>query len=139
MQCNPHYGGLTLAILSNHGAKLTHLHDFILIYVKCVFIRYYFLTMDTYKQGSRKSKIGWELTKSGCHVRSPELFKKKTYNWLVETYFLSYFSWLAKSGCQNQKLAGNTFPPFPSFWSPAYKLAIFNLKLFWFCIFFLLL
>ena len=28
-------------------------------------------------QGSRKSKIGWELTKSGCHVRSPELFKNK--------------------------------------------------------------
>ena len=31
------------------------------------------------KQGCRKSKIGWELTKSGCHVRSLELFKKKTY------------------------------------------------------------
>ena len=29
------------------------------------------------QQGSRKSKIGWELTKSGCLVRSPELFKKK--------------------------------------------------------------
>ena len=39
--------------------------------------------------------------------------------WLVDTYFWSYFSWLAKSGCQNLKLAGNTFPPFPSFWSPA--------------------
>ena len=24
-------------------------------------------------QGSRKSKIGWELTKNGCHVRSPGL------------------------------------------------------------------
>ena len=38
--------------------------------------------------------------------------------WLVDTYFWSYFSWLAKSGCQNHKLAGNMFPPFPSFWSP---------------------
>ena len=38
--------------------------------------------------------------------------------WLVDTYFWSYFSWLAKSGCQNLKLAGNTFPPFPPFWSP---------------------
>ena len=28
-------------------------------------------------QGSRKSKIGWEPNKSGCHVRSPELLKKK--------------------------------------------------------------
>ena len=27
-------------------------------------------------QGSKKSKIGWELTKSGCHVRSQELLKK---------------------------------------------------------------
>ena len=26
-------------------------------------------------QGSRKSKIGWELTKNGCHVRSPGLSK----------------------------------------------------------------
>ena len=24
-------------------------------------------------QGSRKSKTGWELTKNGCHVRSPGL------------------------------------------------------------------
>ena len=39
--------------------------------------------------------------------------------WLLDTYFGSYFSWLAKSGCQNLKLAGNTFPPFPSFWSPS--------------------
>ena len=38
--------------------------------------------------------------------------------WLVDTFFWSYFSWLAKSGCQNIKLAGNTFPPFLSFWSP---------------------
>ena len=38
--------------------------------------------------------------------------------WLVDTYFWSYCSWLAKSGCQNLKLAGNTFPPLPSFWSP---------------------
>ena len=38
--------------------------------------------------------------------------------WLVDTYFWSYFSWLAKSGCQNLKLAWNTFSPFPSFWSP---------------------
>ena len=38
--------------------------------------------------------------------------------WLVNTYFWSFFSWLTKSGCQNLKLAGNTFPPFPSFWSP---------------------
>ena len=38
--------------------------------------------------------------------------------WLEDTYFWSFFSWLAKSGCQNLKLAGNTFPPFPSFWSP---------------------
>ena len=37
---------------------------------------------------------------------------------LGDTYFWSYFSWLAKSGCQDLKLAGNTFPPFPSFWSP---------------------
>ena len=29
-------------------------------------------------QGSTQSKIGWELTKSGCHVRSPEK-KKNTY------------------------------------------------------------
>ena len=36
--------------------------------------------------------------------------------WLLDTYFWSYFSWLAKIGCQNLKLAGNTFPPF---WSPA--------------------
>ena len=28
-------------------------------------------------QGSRKSKIGWELTKNGCLVRSPGLLKKK--------------------------------------------------------------
>ena len=28
------------------------------------------------QQGSRKSKIGWELTKNGCHVQSPELSKK---------------------------------------------------------------
>ena len=27
---------------------------------------------ETTKQGSRKSKIGLELTKSGCHVRSSE-------------------------------------------------------------------
>ena len=27
-------------------------------------------------QGSRKSKIGWELTKTGCHVRFLELSKK---------------------------------------------------------------
>ena len=26
-------------------------------------------------QGSRKSKNGWELTKSGCHAQSPELSK----------------------------------------------------------------
>ena len=38
--------------------------------------------------------------------------------WLMDTYFWSYFSWLAKSGSQNFKLAGNTFPLFPSFWSP---------------------
>ena len=38
--------------------------------------------------------------------------------WLLDTYFWSYFNWLFKSGCQNLKLAGNTFPPFPSFWSP---------------------
>ena len=25
------------------------------------------------RQGSRKSKIGWELTKSGCYKRSPEV------------------------------------------------------------------
>ena len=42
--------------------------------------------------------------------------------WLVDTYFWSYFSWLAKSGCQNLKLARNTFPPFPSFWSPGAQL-----------------
>ena len=35
------------------------------------------------------------------------------------------FSWLVKSGCQNSKLAGNTFPPFPSFWSPAKTLCSF--------------
>ena len=29
------------------------------------------------QQGCRKSKIGWELTKCGCHVRSLELLKKK--------------------------------------------------------------
>ena len=28
------------------------------------------------RQGSRKSKIGWELTKNGSHVRSPGLSKK---------------------------------------------------------------
>ena len=100
------------------------------------------------EQGSRQSKSGWELTKSGCDMRPPELFKKHmllvfklfilitrvfmhlcwavwpnwlatsisiSSFWLVDTYFWSYFSWLAKSGCQNHKLAGNTFP---SFWSP---------------------
>ena len=28
------------------------------------------------EQGSRKSKIGWELTKNGCHMRCPGLSKK---------------------------------------------------------------
>ena len=105
-------------------------------------------------QGSRKSKIGWELTKNGCHVRSPGLSKSHIFVvfkliipitvvfihlfgaftpiwlafsisgssfWPVDTSFLSYFSWLAKSGCQHLKLARNTFPPFPSFWSPGAK------------------
>ena len=39
--------------------------------------------------------------------------------WLVDKYFWIYFCWLAKSGCQNLILVGNTFPLFPSFWSPA--------------------
>ena len=43
----------------------------------------------------------------------------------VDTYIWSYFSWLANSGCQNHKLAGNTFPPFPSFWSPVQGIAAF--------------
>ena len=30
-------------------------------------------------QGSRKSKIGWELTKSGCHVRSSALLYNNIY------------------------------------------------------------
>ena len=30
------------------------------------------LTSMVGKQGTRKFKIGWELTKSGCHVQSPE-------------------------------------------------------------------
>ena len=38
---------------------------------------------------------------------------------LVDTYFWSYFSWLVESGCQNFKLAGNKFPSFPYFSSPA--------------------
>ena len=46
--------------------------------------------------------------------------------WLVDTYFWSYFSWLAKSGCQNLKLAGNTFPPFPSFLSPGNQYYFFK-------------
>ena len=45
---------------------------------------------------------------------------------LVDTHFWSYFSWLAKSGCQNLKLAGNTFPPFPSFWSPVHTVHLFK-------------
>ena len=102
-------------------------------------------------QGSRKSKIGWELTKNGCHVRSPWLSKQPyicsfqtnypyyhgfyasflafrpiwlafslpcSSFWLVDTYFWSHFSWLAKSGCKNLKLAGNMFPLFPPLWSP---------------------
>ena len=44
--------------------------------------------------------------------------------WLVDTYLRSYFSWLAKSGCQNLKLAGNMFPLFPPFWSPVYMYGI---------------
>ena len=36
----------------------------------------------------------------------------------MDTYFRNYFNWLAKSGCQNHKFAGNTFSPFPSFCSP---------------------
>ena len=101
-------------------------------------------------------KLAGNWPKWGCHVRSPELFKKKTYIssfkltipitkvfmhlfwafrqiWLatsifassfrpVDTYIWSYFSWLANSGCQNHKLAGNTFP---SFWSPVQGIAAF--------------
>ena len=106
------------------------------------------------KQGSIKSKIGWELTKNGCHVRSPGLSKAIfvyfsnllspllwflcIFFWvfrqiwlaisisdssflLLETYFWSYFSWLAQKWLPNLKLARNTFPPFPSFWSPVAK------------------
>ena len=32
--------------------------------------------------------------------------------------------WLAKSGCQNLKLARNMFPPFLSFWSPAFTFSV---------------
>ena len=105
------------------------------------------------KQGSRKSKIGWELTKNGCsrfiEKKSHILVVFKIFIpisvvfmqffwafrpiwlafsisgssfWLVDTYFWSYFSWLDKSGCKNLKLAENTCPPFPSFWSPEHKL-----------------
>ena len=41
--------------------------------------------------------------------------------WLMDTYFWCYFSWLAKNGCLNLKLAGNRFPPFPYFWSPVHS------------------
>ena len=84
-------------------------------------------------QGSRKSKVGWELTKSGWQVWSPEIFKRLIFVvfkliipitrvlmhlfgdyrpiwlatsisvssfWLVDTYFWSYFSWLAKSAAK---------------------------------------
>ena len=47
--------------------------------------------------------------------------------WLVDTYFWSCFSWLAKSGCQNLKLAGNTFPSLPSFWSPGWCQCLYSL------------
>ena len=45
---------------------------------------------------------------------------------LVDTYFWIYFSWLDKSGCQNLKLAGNSFPQFLSFWIPASHLQQFS-------------
>ena len=44
--------------------------------------------------------------------------------WLVDTYFFIYFSKLPKSGCQNLKLAGITFPLFPSFWSSVNKIKL---------------
>ena len=101
----------------------------------------------TYKQGSTQSKIGWELTKSGCHMRS-NIFHQKSYVYVDVKLFIPItlgfctflglsdkfgsqplsmvanfgcFRWIAKNGCQNSKLAGNTIPRFPPLWSPAYK------------------
>ena len=50
-------------------------------YLYMHFIRCY-LTHYAQEQGSRKSKIGWELTKNGCHMRCPG-FKKKSHIFVV--------------------------------------------------------
>ena len=60
-------------------------------------------------QGSRKSKIGWELIKCGCYVRSPELSKSHTFvlfklNIPIIMVLCIFFGLLDQFGLQ---------PPFP--------------------------
>ena len=88
--------------------------------MQSLFLRYIIVSLNVKttgpveNQGSRKSKIGWELTKSGCHVRSPEfknfhifvVFKLIISNAIVFMNFWGAFRpiWLA------------TFVPGSSFW-----------------------
>ena len=63
----------------------------------------------TYSKGSRKSKIGWELIKSGCYVRSPKLSKSHTLvvfklNIPITWFLCIFFGLLDQFGWQ---------PPFP--------------------------
>jgi hypothetical protein len=52
--------------------------------------------VESLVQGTKKYKLGWELTKSGCNVRSPEIFKK-----------IYIFSFQTKGSSRNQKCSFN--------------------------------
>ena len=55
-----------------------------------------FQPMHSCAQGSRKSKISWELTKNGCHVRSPGL-SKKPYMCSFQTNYTYYRGFYSSS------------------------------------------
>ena len=66
--------------------------------------------MHTVGQGSKKFKIGWELTKSGCHVKSPEL-SKESYICSFSTYYPFYRGFYAFFGFFLEQFGWQ--PPFP--------------------------
>ena len=138
---NPINGKICKIAFGNISWKQSYWHDCALFFVRVISKAitdqrrleniFYIDQWEAWSQGSRKCIIGWELTKSGCHVQSQELPESHRFVvikqiipitvvfmhifwgfrtiwlaicnpgsqfWLVDTYFWSYSSWLAKNG-----------------------------------------
>ena len=71
-----------------------------------------FQTNYPYDEGFYASFLGFQTNWAGNL-----LFRKL----ILVGGHISYFRLLAKSGCQNHKLAGSTFPPIQSFWRRGWR------------------